>query len=104
MNNPILQCINLAKGNTSISLKIVIYINYGLLLLGVYIHKLKLLQKKGLRYLTNRGYIAHTTLFIKHGLLNVRDMYKLKLLKFYCKLSYNLLPPYTLSLPTITLR
>ena len=33
-------------------------------------------------------------MLIKHGLLNVRDMYKLKLLKFYYKLSYDLLPPY----------
>ena len=45
--------------------------------------------------MTNSGYIAHTTpLLIKHGLLNVRDMYKLKLLKFYYKLAYDLLPPY----------
>ena len=45
--------------------------------------------------MTNSGYIAHTTsLLIKHGLLNVRDMYKLKLLKCYYKLSYDLLPPY----------
>ena len=45
--------------------------------------------------MTNSGYISHTTpLLIKHGLLNVRDMYKLKLLKVYYKLSYDLLPPY----------
>ena len=45
--------------------------------------------------MTNSGYISHTTpLLIKHGLLNVRDMYKLKWLKFYYKLSYDLLPPY----------
>ena len=45
--------------------------------------------------MTNSGYIAHTTpLLIKHGLLNVRDMYKLKMLKFYYKLAYDLLPPY----------
>ena len=43
--------------------------------------------------MTNSGYIAHT-LLIKHSLLNVRDMYKLKLLKFYYKLAYDLLPPY----------
>ena len=52
-------------------------------------------KKKALRFMTNSGYISHTTpLLIKHGLLNVRDMYKLKLLKFYYKLSYDLLPPY----------
>ena len=52
-------------------------------------------RKKSLRFMTNSGYIAHTTsLLIKQGLLNVRDMYKLKLLKFHYKLSYDLLPPY----------
>ena len=47
--------------------------------------------------MTNSSYIAHTApLFIQHGVLRVTDtcMYKLKLLKFYYKLSYNLLPPY----------
>ena len=74
---------------------IVSYINYGLLLWGVHVHKLEHLQKTALRFMTNSGYISHTTpLLIKHGLLNVRDMYKLKLLKFYYKLSYDLLPPY----------
>ena len=61
---------------------IVSYINYGLLLWGVHVNKLEHLQKKALRFMTNSGYIAHTTpLLIKHGLLIVRDMYKLKLLK-----------------------
>ena len=74
---------------------IVSYINYGLLLWGTHSHKLELLQKRALRFMTNSSYRAHTTpLLIKHGLLNVRDMYKLKLLKFYYKLSYDLLPPY----------
>ena len=72
---------------------IVSYMN--LLLWGIHSHKLELLQKKALRLMTNSNYLAHTTpLLIKHGLLNVRDMYKLKLLKFYYKLSYDLLPPY----------
>ena len=70
---------------------IVSYMNYGLLLWGIHSHKLELLQKKALRLMTNSNYLAHTTaLLIKHGLLNVRDMYKLKLLKFYYKLSYDL--------------
>ena len=74
---------------------IVSYINYGLLLWGVNSHRLNSLQKKALRFMTNNSYLAHTTpLLIKHGLLNVSDMYKLKLLKFYYKLSYDLLPPY----------
>ena len=74
---------------------IVSYINYGLLLWGVHSHRLDSLQKKALRFMTNSSYLAHTTpLLIKHGLLNVGDMYKLKLLKLYYKLSYDLLPPY----------
>ena len=45
--------------------------------------------------ITNSGYTAHTTpLFIELGLLKVQDMFKLKLLKFYYKLSSNLLPQY----------
>ena len=45
--------------------------------------------------MTNNNYLAHTTpLLTKHDLLNVRDMYKLKLLNCYYKLSYDLLPPY----------
>ena len=56
---------------------------------------LNICKKKASRFMTNSGYIAHTTpLLNKHGMLNVRDMYKLKLLKFYYKLSYDLLPPY----------
>ena len=44
---------------------------------------------------TSINYIAHTApLFIQHGVLRVTDMYKLKLLKFFYKLSYNLLPTY----------
>ena len=62
---------------------------------GVHSHRLDSLQKKALRFMTNSSYLAHTTpLLIKHGLLNVGDMYKLKLLQFYYKLSYDLLPPY----------
>ena len=74
---------------------IISYINYGLLLWGIDCHKLEILQKKALRFMTNSSYIAHTApLFIQHGVLRVTDMYKLKLLKFYYELSYNLLPPY----------
>ena len=62
---------------------------------GIDCHKLEILQKKALRFMTNSSYIAHTApLFIQHGVLRVTDMYKLNLLKFYYKLSYNLLPPY----------
>ena len=71
------------------------YINYGLLLWGVECHRIEPLQKKAIRLITNSNYSAHTTpLFIELGLLKVQDMFKLKLLKFYYKLSYDLLPSY----------
>ena len=55
----------------------------------------KLYKKKAIRLVTNSAYIAHTTpLFIEEGLLKVQDIFKLKLLKFYYKLSNYLLPPY----------
>ena len=74
---------------------LVSYINYGLLLWGDDCHKLETLQKKALRFMTNSSYVAHTApLLIWHGVLSVTHMYKLKLLKFYYKLSYDLLPPY----------
>ena len=66
-----------------------------ILLWRVDCHKLETLQKKALRFMTNSSYVAHTApLLIRHGLPSVTDMYKLKLLKFYYKLSYDLLPPY----------
>ena len=38
---------------------IISYINYGLLLWGIDCHKLEILQKKALRFMTNSSYIAH---------------------------------------------
>ena len=71
------------------------YINYGLLLWGAESYRIELLQKKAIRLITNSSYTAHTTpLIIELGLLKVQDMFKLKLLKFYYKLSSNLLPQY----------
>ena len=71
------------------------YINYGLLVWGIESSRIEALQKKAIRLVTNSAYIAHTTpLFIEEGLLKVQDIFKLKLLKFYYKLSNNLLPPY----------
>ena len=71
------------------------YINYGLLLWDAESYRIELLQKEAIRLITNSSYTAHTTpLFIELGLLKVQDMFKLKLLKFYYKLSSNLLPQY----------
>ena len=57
--------------------------------------RIELLQKKAIRLITNSSYTVHTTpLFIELGLLKIQGMFKLKLLKFYYKLSSNLLPQY----------
>ena len=67
------------------------YINYGLLVWGIESSRIEALQKRAIRLVTNSAYIAHTTpLFIEEGLLKVQDIFKLKLLKFYYKLSNNL--------------
>ena len=51
---------------------IISYIYYGLLLWGIDCHKIEILQKKALRFMTNSSYIAHTApLFIQHGVLRV---------------------------------
>ena len=55
--------------------------------------RIELSHYRAIRLITNSNYSAHTTpLFIELGLLNVQDMFKLKLLKFYYKLPYDLLP------------
>ena len=74
------------------------YINSGFHLWGAESYRIELLQKRAIRLITNSSYTAHTTpLFIELGLLKVQDMFKLKLLKFYYKLSSNLLPQYFVS-------
>ena len=71
------------------------YLNYGLLIWGTESHKVFTLQKKAIRLISNSSYICHTNpLFIKLKRLKVGDMFKLKLLKLYYKLSYNLLTSY----------
>ena len=71
------------------------YLNYGLILWGNKSHKVLTLQKKAIRLISNSSYISHTNpLFIQHKLLKIGDLFKLKLLKLYYKLSYNLLPCY----------
>ena len=71
------------------------YINYGLLVWGIESSRIDVLQKEAIRLVTTSAYIAHTTpLIIEEGLLKVQDIFKLKLLKFYYKLSNDLLPLY----------
>ena len=70
-------------------------LNYGLLLWGNVSHKVLTLQKKAIRLISNSSYISHTNpLFIQHKLLKIGDLFKLKLLKLYYKLSCKILPSY----------
>ena len=46
---------------------IISYINYGLLLCGIDCHKLEILQKKALRFMTNSNYTAHTVCSFVHS-------------------------------------
>ena len=71
------------------------HINYGLLLWGTDIAKAFLLQKKMIRIITGSEYRAHSEpLFKASELLTIPDLFNLKLLKLYYKLSYQFLPKY----------
>ena len=63
---------------------------------GVQNHKkIETLQKKAIRLITNSEFISLTNpLFIRMKILKIQDNFKLRLLKLYYKLSYNLLPIY----------
>ena len=59
--------------------------------------RIEILQRKAICLISNSSYMytAHTApQFIELDLLKIQDMFKLKLLKFYYKLSSNLLPQY----------
>ena len=58
-------------------------------------HSLHLVQKKALRIVTNRDYIAHSEPICKRlRLLQVPDMFRISMWKFYYKLMNNKLPLY----------
>ena len=64
-----------------------IHVHYGLLLWGSKYSNVEKLQKRAIRLATGSHYIAHTEpLFKLYYKLNVKDLYHLKILKFY----YNL--------------
>ena len=77
---------------------IVPHFTYGLLVWGSKIiknHSLHLVQKKALRIVTNRDYIAHSEPICKRlRLLQVPDMFRISMWKFYYKLMNNKLPLY----------
>ena len=71
------------------------HLNYGLFLWGTHLNRVLKLQKKAVRIMSNGEYLAHSEpLFKTLNLLKIEDIYKLKLLKFYYNLSYNLIPSY----------
>lgn len=71
------------------------YMNYGIIVWGVNTNKLKKLQKKAIRILTNAKYNAHTEpLFKELNILKIGDMMKLQELKFLYKLENRTLPNY----------
>ena len=63
------------------------HLNLGILAWGIVVTSLEKLQKNAIRLITNTTYIAHTNALIKLlKLLNIVDIFKLRVLKFY----YNL--------------
>ena len=71
------------------------HVNFGSLVWGTTIECISKLQKKAIRTITYSHYIAHTEPLLKKlNLLNVSDMFSLKILKFLHKLSHDNLPLY----------
>ena len=71
------------------------HLNYGLFVWEIKAERLEILQKKAVRIVTKSNFIAHTDpLFRQLNVLKIKDMFKVKILKFYYKLSYGLLPKY----------
>ena len=71
------------------------HINYGSLVRGTHIEQLEKVQKKAVRIITQSSYRAHSEPLLKSlNLLNVKDMFSMKLLKFLHKLAHNELPSY----------
>ena len=69
------------------------HLNYGVLLWGKNVARIKKLQKWSVRSITLSKYNAHTDpLFIKLKLLQIQDIYSLSILKFYHKYKNNSLP------------
>ena len=71
------------------------HINYGSLVWGTNYKDIAKIQKKAIRTITHSNYTAHTEPLLKHlQLLNVKDMFSLKVLKFLHRLSHSELPSY----------
>ena len=71
--------------------------NYALLAWGYNCGRLKKLQKKAIRIITNSKYLQHTTPLLKKlNLLKLEDMFKLNMLKWYFRYQNGQLPRYFL--------
>ena len=71
------------------------HLNYALTVWEMKANRLEILQKKTIRVVTESNFIAHTNpLFKQLNVLKIKDMFKVKILKFYYKLSYGLLSKY----------
>ena len=71
------------------------HLNDGILAWGIAETRLEKLQKKAIRLITNSKYIAHTNPLLKRlQLLKIVDIFKLRVLKFYCNLYNGLLVCY----------
>ena len=71
------------------------HLNYSLLAWGFYCRRIKLLQKKVIRTITVSKYNANTEPLMKTlSILNIEDMLKLNILKWYYKYCHKQLPVY----------
>ena len=74
---------------------IMFHVNYGLLLWGTNVYELVHQQKNAVRTIKNNHPLAHSELLLNNlELLNVHDLYHIKILKFYYKLVHTELPSY----------
>ena len=71
------------------------HLSYGLLLWSTHGSRVSKLQEQTVRIMSNSKYLAHSEpLFKTLKLLKIEYVYRVKFMKFYYNLSYNLLPSY----------
>ena len=69
------------------------HLNYGIILWGFDLNKLRIIQKKAVRILSQAHYLAHTEpLFKKENILKIDDIFKMHSYKLYFNFMNNTLP------------